>query len=410
MNDIFPIKKSPACLLKWGWSSVLLNEGASASCHRTQPYKIDPDNFDQFHNLPEKIRDRELMLDGQWPGNGCEYCRNVEMEGGLSDRLMQLKIQKDPGLTAPELFQNPSATSVTPTMLEVYFKNTCNMKCVYCGPKLSSKWAEELRKFDSTFINENNKNPHYDSMVSDLWNYLKQNQRYLRLRRFHILGGEPFLMDELDQSLDFWEQHPNSELIFSIITNLNIPNQRIVKYIERFQKLMDENKIWKFQITGSLDAWGPQQEYTRFGLDLSLWQKNFESLLNLESAIISINSAMSALTIKQMPELIERINGWNQQRRDPILHSFETTGTKDDLFMFGGEYFKLDFQRILSLMPEDNEIQISQKQQMAGIADLLGKKEIDLKKIEGLKNYLNMLDKRRGTNWRTTFEWLDKDF
>jgi MoaA/NifB/PqqE/SkfB family radical SAM enzyme len=27
---------------------------------------------------------------------------------------------------------------VTPRILEVYFDNTCNLKCLYCGPHFSS--------------------------------------------------------------------------------------------------------------------------------------------------------------------------------------------------------------------------------------------------------------------------------
>jgi hypothetical protein len=39
-----------------------------------------------FHNHPGKIGDREKMLNGEWPGNGCEYCKKIEDVGGVSER------------------------------------------------------------------------------------------------------------------------------------------------------------------------------------------------------------------------------------------------------------------------------------------------------------------------------------
>jgi hypothetical protein len=119
---IFPIKSDKSCLLKWAWSSVYFNSGTSSSCHRTQKYQINLENFNSFHNLPDKIAARKLMLAGQWPGAGCEYCKKVEDAGGISDRMFQLQQLNDEQLVPPELHENNTAVDVSPTILEVYFK------------------------------------------------------------------------------------------------------------------------------------------------------------------------------------------------------------------------------------------------------------------------------------------------
>lgn len=422
---IFPIKVEPACLLKWSWSTVFLNTGTSASCHRTRQYTIDPDNFEEFHNLPEKIIARELMLAGKWPGAGCEYCKHVEDVGGISDRILQLTSQMDPCQHPPELDIDATATKVTPTILEVYFKNTCNMACTYCNADLSSRWEDEDRKFLGHNQNKEiklAKIDQYNQMVSGLWNYLEKNDTYKILRRYHILGGEPFLLTELDDSIAFWDSHPNINLTFSIITNLNIPTERFQKYIDKFERLVLDNKIWKLQITASLDAWGPQQEYVRYGLDLSLWQRNFELLVAKPWATLSINSTMSSLTIKHMPELIKKINHWNSLRsqetftvdhvfNEPIQHSFQTViGNIDDPYIFGNGVFNTAMDEILSLMPTDNIMQKSAKEHMQSIADALVKSNRKSEQIEKFKSYLDSLDQRRNTNWRTLFAWLDNSF
>jgi hypothetical protein len=423
---IFPIKSEPACLLKWCWSTIFFNSGSSASCHRTEKYAIDPTKFDQFHNLPEKLRDRTAMLEGKWPGHGCEYCRDVEQVAGYSDRQMHLDAQQDPGLTPPELSDNSICTEVTPTILEVYFNNTCNMKCIYCGPHFSSLWEQENRKFGKSFgannikfsVRQEQHNPHYQQMVNDLWKYLDDKDRFKSLRRFHVLGGEPFIIPEIENCIEFWKTHPNPDLVLSVISNLNVPHERFKSYIDRFEQLALTNKIWKLQLTASLDAWGKEQEYTRFGLNLDLWRTNFEYVLNKPGISPSINSALSALTIKQMPTLLNMINHWNTYQTatvghlyaEPIQHSFNTTGAQDEPFIFGPSVFKNDFDQILSLMPEDTDVQRSQKSAMHGIATRMSKSGIDANQIKKLTAYLDELDHRRGTDWRILFPWLNQDF
>jgi hypothetical protein len=256
-------------------------------------------------------------------------------------------------------------------------------------------------------------------MVADFWRYL--GDKYKTIRRYHILGGEPFLMRELDDSIEFWRTHPNPDLTFSIITNLNIPTERFERYIRQFEKLVLGNKIWRLQLTASLDCWGDEQEYVRYGLDLATWQRNFELLLNRPWIVLSINSAVSALTIKSMPQLLAKINEWNrgqtaviqgldrERRAEPILHSFNTTGQLDDPYKFGS-YFEQDMQRILALMPTATEDQQRQRDVMSGIAQQLSATATDTAKIKELTRYLDQLDARRQTNWPSLFPWLAEDF
>ena len=130
---VFPINTDTSCLLKWSWSTVFLRQGTSSSCHRTDQQPIDPDNFANFHNLPNKVQAREMMLNGEWPQGGCQYCEKIETAGGMSDRQYQLHSGHDGELTPRELLVDPTVTEVVPTILEIYFNNTCNMGCLYCG-------------------------------------------------------------------------------------------------------------------------------------------------------------------------------------------------------------------------------------------------------------------------------------
>ena len=213
-NRIFPIKSETACQLKWNWSTVFLTTEETASCHRTNHHKFDTNTFD-VHNTPRKLDDRQRMLEGLWPKSGCDYCRNIERAGGQSDRLTNLNF---PGIHAPpELVANPIAINVTPRILEVYFDNTCNLKCLYCGPHFSSLWDAENIKFGQPAFN---KSKNIDQHKQQIFEWLKTNGKHLT--NFNILGGEPLYQSELDECLELFDQYPAPEIKLQIFTNIRI--------------------------------------------------------------------------------------------------------------------------------------------------------------------------------------------
>ena len=413
-KEIFPIRSSTACMLKWNWSSIFLNEGTTSSCHRCKTFPIDPDKFQDFHNIPQKISAREKMIAGQWPGQGCEYCRDIEQVGGQSDRLMQLNRLHGIDKVPPELLEDALATHVTPTTLEVWFNNTCNMTCLYCKPSFSSKWANETKKFGSfsrgnfTIKDDTNKNPHYDRMIKDLFIYLENNSS--TIRHFQILGGEPLLQKEFDQCIDFWKDHPNPSLTKPLISNLMIPHEPFVEKMQRFQQLHADNTILMLQLTASLDGWGIEEQHTRFGLDLAVWEKNFVYLLDKEWCRLGINGCLSSLSLRNVTALVNKINQWNQKAVNRIDWSFELPSGEQDSGLnpdsFGPHFFMKDFENILLAMPEQTHAEKENKQHMLGLARRQQHSKLQPNRIKNLIDYLNEIDQRRGTDWRQIYGWL----
>jgi len=130
-------------------------------------------------------------------------------------------------------------------------------------------------------------------------------------------------------------------------------------------------------------------------------------------ATLSINSAISALSIKLLPALIKKINEWNKLRpaeAEPIIFSYNLTLTVDDPVCFGPEIFDKDFESALSLLDTDSAMQIGIYEALESIAKMINKAPRDLTKINKLKIYLDQLDARRKTDWRKTFPWLDQSF
>jgi organic radical activating enzyme len=406
VQKVFPIKSETACQLKWNWSSIFLTDETTASCHRTNHHKFDLTEFN-FHNTPSKIADRENMLAGKWPAVGCEYCRNIESTGGQSDRITNLNM---PGMYSPvELESNPQATYVTPRILEVYFDNTCNLKCVYCGPHFSSLWDAENRRY--TPINHNkqilfspfDKSTNLESNKKKLFEWLKINGH--TLTNFNILGGEPLFQKEFDQCLEIFKIHPAPNLDLQIFSNLNVDSKKIAELITKMQAMISQGSIKNFTVTASLDCWGASQEYTRYPLNLAQWERNFLMLLDQPWIKIVIGSTITPLTIGTHDQLLERINIWRQKR--PVYHYFNSVNSPSYMYIdIFGDLFVNYFERCLELFDSVDESQL--KLYFKGIAEQSYSNGVNIEEVKKLTVVLNELDRRRNTNWRLAFPWLVK--
>jgi MoaA/NifB/PqqE/SkfB family radical SAM enzyme len=400
-NQVFPIQTDTACQLKWNWSTIFLTTEETASCHRTNHHKFDTDIFD-FHNTPSKLDDRAQMLAGKWPKQGCNYCQDIEQARGQSDRITNLNF---PGIHAPpELDTNPFAINVTPRILEVYFDNTCNLKCLYCGPHFSSLWDAENIKFGGPAFN---KSTNIESNKQKIFNWLKINGHQLTV--FNILGGEPLYQRELEQCLDIFDQHPAPELKLQIFTNLNCKLSHLQKIVQQVQQLIDQNKLREFEITASLDCWGAPQEYVRYPLNLQNWEKNFEYLISQDWINLIISSTVTPLTVKTLPDLLEKIQIWNQSRQ--VYHYQNSVNGPSYMFidMFG-DIFAEDFKKALSLKPDTTPEEHSSKEYLKGIAKQSASRGPNIPEITRLFNFLNQMDQRRSTSWKITFPWLVTEF
>lgn len=406
---VFPIQTETACQLKWNWSTIYLASETTASCHRTDHHKFDTETFD-FHNTPKKLNDRHRMLQGQWPESGCSYCQNIEKAGGVSDRITNLDLV---GMHAPpELESDPAATHVTPRILEIYFDNTCNLKCLYCGPYFSSLWNAEIKKHGdfragniklTSFTKSNNIAVNKEKLFA----WLETNRNHLT--NFNILGGEPLYQRDLEQCLDVFQRFPAPELKLQIFTNLNAPLSHLEKIVTKIHALIESNHLREFEVTASLDCWGDPQEYVRFPLELSVWQRNFEYLLHQPWINLIVGSTITPLTIKTLPDLLERIQQWRQVR--PIYHYQNSVNHPSYMFidMFG-DIFREDFARALSFKPQDTPEEIASYRYLEGIAQQSTSGIPDVSKISDLLIFLNEMDRRRGTDWKITFPWLINEF
>lgn len=401
-KKIFPIKNDSACVFKWGWNTFRLYNGKSSSCHRIEPVFVPLEDFENFHNTPEVLNDRRLMLEGQWPtGRGCEYCKDVESAGGISDRLFHNDIS---GLT-PVDFDN-GALSVTPSILEIYLDNTCDLACLYCAPNHSSRINAELKKYGPMPIGIQpiNKIENRDLYFKKFINWLDEHSH--KLKRLAIQGGEPLLQKELWELLEFLKTKKNPNLELSINTNLNSKLSTVEKYVDCLESLLVGRHISRADISCSIDCWGPQQEFIRDGLNLSQWETNFVFLLSKKWLKLSMHHVITALSLSTVQELQDRVVGWKQIQPKLLQEYYLVDGPTQQVYhpkFFGKEFFSDTLNKLLDTYPIMTDYDRVCKSRLDGIVKLLGDSETDAGKLAKLKLTLEEIDRRRGTNWKTLF-------
>lgn len=406
----FPIKTKTACQSKWTWSSLWLTAGTTASCHRVRHQPVSLEDFGSFHNHPEKIKDRELMLRGEWPAGGCEYCQDIEEAGGLSDRQYHLKI---PNLAPPELDTNSTATSVTPRIVEVFIDNLCNLSCVYCHPACSSQIEQENKKFgDFQFKGISITNGSLTDSKTLQRQYFEKFCEWLEknsstLVHLNLMGGEPFYQSELDVILDVLSKTKNPNLEITIISNLVVKPARLKAQIDRFRQMCLNRNIGRLAITASIDCWGAEQEYARTGMDLKVWEENFAYIVDQKWIRLHTNQTITALTLRTLPEMYEKINQYRKIRSISTEFSLVIGNPHLHPKIFGGEFWQDDFEKILAAMPEDLEQEKNSKIYMQGIQSQILASSVDLTEVENFQIYLDELDRRRNTNWRAVYPYLD---
>ena len=309
------------CLAKWHHTTIYLQTGETHSCYHPRPHQIPLDQLKQqpsaLHNTKVKKQERKDMLDGHKP-SGCQYCWNIESLGSgyVSDRHI-----RNASIYTPERFEEISRLgwdfNVNPEYVEISFGNECQMSCVYCHPKASSAWYKEIEKhgpyatsashrqdIDWLSINREEDNPYVEAW----WRWWPELAPTLNILR--ITGGEPLLHSSTWRLLDLLESEPRPNLELNINSNLSVKPILIDRLVERYNSLRTGNKIKWFELYTSLDTWGPRASYIRNGLDLDLWERNFDAVLRGAWVPISFMITFNALSVTTFKQLLEKLLEW----------------------------------------------------------------------------------------------------
>jgi hypothetical protein len=214
----------------------------------------------------------------------------------------------------------------------------------------------------------------------------------------------------MNSILTILENSPNPNLQLCVFSNLNVPDKYWNLYINRIKDLQHQKHIECFDLTASIDCWGPEQEYVRSGLNLRKFEERLAWASEQDAWLrLNVNQTVTAMTVKTMPDLIDKIKYYSKIKH--IGHYFQFY-TGPHMFhhpkIFAWDFWKNDFEKILKTMPTNTLEQQEAVPRMQGLQSLLQQQQRhDMHAIEKLHTYLDELDRRRNTNWRELFPYLD---
>jgi organic radical activating enzyme len=308
------------CLAKWMQVTMHLHNGQTHSCHHPGTHAVPlaelARNPSALHNTRYKKERRREMLTGVRPRE-CDYCWQVEdaSPDNISDRVIKSADPwAEPSFAHAQTM--PWDFDVAPTYVEVSFSSTCNFRCSYCGPRSSSKWAEEIKqhgpyptsgRFNDLGpivarkelpIPESQPNPYVDAF----WNWWPD--LYPSLRVFRLTGGEPLLSKHTMRVLEWIVDHPHPDLELAVNTNLGVPDGLYRDFLQLVATIVQRGCVRKFELYTSVDAHGHRAEYIRNGLDYQTWLTNvrrfFEEVADQHLIIMSTFNALSVTSFARL--------------------------------------------------------------------------------------------------------------
>ena len=431
------------CLAKWFQVTLHLQNGQNHSCHHPNTHQVTMDELKKspsaLHNTEFKKTIRKLMMNGVRPSE-CEYCWRIEDTPGMhySDR----HIKSNDDWASPyfeEAVKAGHTDNVNPKYLEVSFSNSCNFKCSYCLPHISSSWMKELKQYgnypttsihhaypseDKIPITDSSTNP-YVKYFWEWWPDLYNDLKVLR-----ITGGEPLLVPDTFKVLDYVSTHKNTELSLALNTNLGTDKKFVEKAVAKIHEIQDSKNVKDITLYTSLDTWGKQAEYIRFGLDLDLFQKNLIHVLeNAPLVNIVFMCTYNLLSVAGFRDFLEFILDLKNKYRDS-RNTYQSRITLDISYL-KDPYFmcaNLVDNELLEMMKSDLNFMTANSDKYTTTSGKIGFTDYELNKMVRLVGYAGMgvedtyrllqskdfyvffheYDRRRGTNFLETFPQYNK--
>lgn len=315
---------------------------------------------------------KQCMLRGeQHPG--CTNCYKLEqgtqgLKNVRSDRYYYLK----------ELARIPYTTYDTMDTslhtVDMRWRNTCNLGCVYCFPECSSVWAREL----DTEITAD------ETAIAHTKQYILE--RAHQLKNVYLAGGEPLLMKENAELLD----RLDPECTLRINTNLSNIKSPVFERASKFK-----NVHW----TISVESMGAEFEYIRHGAN---WQEFCDNLQVVRQLghIISFNMLWFVLNPYSVFDTVDYLRSLGYKQNAFVIGPL--TGPQEfDIRNLNTETC-LDLERVLK-----QRIQGADRRYLLHNSYVNMLKHIDEKFDKQSSNTvrrLNRLDARRFLNYKDVFD------
>jgi organic radical activating enzyme len=301
------------------------NDGSVPLCCIAQPEKdlnLNTHTLQEAWNSTQFKQVRLDFMSGKKPPQ-CSACWKEEAAGILSHREIENRVWERK-LSSEYIDKLISSTNTdgsvdhNPITLDLRIGNTCNLQCVMCRPRDSSKWLADSRKLAATLTSSGARTDwkyKAESIAStSVFDWFSSLQTQGALQEFmgdiqHIIfgGGEPLMIKE---HLTFITQLVESGHSKNITLRYHINGTQLT---ERFIELW--NKFKRVELMISVDDWGKRNDYIRYPSDWDTIATNLDRLdETADNIVVTILATIHAMNIYNLPEFaIQVLNrGWQK--------------------------------------------------------------------------------------------------
>lgn len=297
--------------MKFKYLKIDLESKTTYTCHAADPHSVDfawlDKNPGELFNNPINVGERQMMLSNQ-RNSSCERnCWHAE----------------DRGATSPRMFQNGAERThinivTQPETIDLTIGADCNLTCTYCCKEFSSAWRRDV-------VNGGNypgSDDRYSANAKDRvllaisQGDLKHTKHYRilmdeiklaapGLRKLTVTGGEPFLDNEL---VDTLKTLTLNNAVIDIYTGLGVN-------IKRFGRILDQIQGLPVVLIVSAESIGPMLEFNRYGVKWQDFCAKIE-MLRTKNIKFRFQSTISNLTAVGYSDFIKHFSN------DEIITSF----------------------------------------------------------------------------------------
>lgn len=280
------------CLIPWTNLDIAPLGDITPCCkfqtkYYDKEFNIVNDNIDDYLKSDMLKNVKEEMLDDKWP-KGCERCKIEEENNIKSKRQLDYIRWK-------EEYENYDESKGFITA-SIAFGNTCNLKCITCGPTSSSRWRKEHLDLYGVDV------PPVEVLNEE--NYKNLYKHMPNIIHLDIPGGEPFLSEvEKQKKLlnTYIDNGQSKEISIHYTTNAQLfPS-------DEWWELWSHFKEIDMQL--SIDGIGNQYEYIRYPGKWSLLCDNVTKFVSyerdLDNVRLSVSHTVSAYNIYYLSEFFD---------------------------------------------------------------------------------------------------------
>jgi sulfatase maturation enzyme AslB (radical SAM superfamily) len=275
------------------WSNIDISPvGEITPCCKFQKQYYEQQFNIQTHSLDDYagsklIKDiKQEFQQDIWP-IGCERCRIEESNGIESKRQLDYARWKDH-------YDSYDLTNSKFITTSVAFGNTCNLKCITCGPYASSRWQKEYYDLYGKDI------PHFKFYKKNfVQDFISQAPDIVHL---DIPGGEPFLSGVNEQ-----------KALLSHYVNTGQAKNITLHYTTNAQIFPDTEwwQLWapfkEIDIQLSIDGVGARYEYIRHPASWEILVANVTAYQQVQTSNIklSVSHTVSAYNVYYLDEFFK---------------------------------------------------------------------------------------------------------